>query len=171
MSAIISIIAAVYAKRQACAAKRQADAARGDAEPTFNYELHENRGQPPWGFRLKIRNHNRRPIRIKRVRVRVPNDLIVWASNDARPIEEIIEAARRPEIGAAFDVNLVIDGVSPNAALPAIHDQDFHVGLRTGASEKRRTVDGAIVVEWEYASGRASSQTVQIGLNLPIGTR
>ena len=170
MSAVISVLAAIYASRQARAAKRQADAARGDVEPTFHYELHQDCGRPPWSFRLKIRNHNRRPIRIKRVRVRVPSDLIVWDSNDSRPIREIIEAARRPESGAAFDLNLVMDGVSPYAALPTIYDHDFLVGLRAGTSEKRRLVNGAVVVEWEYASGKASSQTVQMSINLPIGT-
>ena len=87
-----------------------------------------------------------------------------------RPIREIIETARRPESGAAFDLNLVMDGVSPYAALPSINDHDFHVGLRAGTSEKRRLVNGAVVVEWEYASGKASSQTVQMSINLPIGT-
>jgi hypothetical protein len=71
--------------------------------------------------------------------------------HDSRPIREIIEAARRPESGAAFDLNLVMDGVTPCAALPTSYDHDF--GLRAGTSQKRRLVNGAVVVEWEYASG------------------
>ena len=166
MSAVISVVAAIYAGRQARAAKRQADAARGELEPTFHYELHGD----PWSFRLQIRNHNRRPIRIKRVRVRVPNDLIVWESHDSRPIRDIIKAARRLECGAAFDLNLVIDGVASYAALPTIYEHDFQFGLRADTSKKRRSAKGAVVIEWEYASGKASSQTVQISINLPIGT-
>jgi hypothetical protein len=170
MSAFISVVAAIYACRQARAARRWANAAYGDVPPRFYYELHEDSGRPPWGSRLKIRNHDRRPIRIKRVRVRVPNDLVVWDANDSRPIQAIIEAAGRPEKGAAFDINLVMEGVSPNAAFPAIYNHDFHVGLRAGTSEKKRLVNGAVLVEWEYAWGKASSQTVQISINLPIRT-
>jgi hypothetical protein len=85
----------------------------------------------------------------------MPNDLIVWDANDSRPIQAIIEAAGRPENGAAFDINLVMDGVSPNVAFPAIYNHDFHVGLRAGTSEKKRIVNGAVLVEWEYAWGKA----------------
>jgi hypothetical protein len=82
----------------------------------------------------------------------------------------MIKAARRLECGAAFDLNLVIDGVASYAALPTIYEHDFQFGLRADTSKKRRSAKGAVVIEWEYASGKASSQTVQISINLPIGT-
>src|SRR5262249_20750227 len=79
VSAVISVLAAWYAARQARAAKRQADAAHGDS-PTFHVEPHEDNGRLRWGFRLRVRNFNRRPLKVKRIRIRVPTGLIVCSA-------------------------------------------------------------------------------------------
>lgn len=148
-AAVISVGAAWYARAQAKAARRQADAAHGEVQPTFHYELHEDDDRPPWGLRLKVRNFNRRPLRLKRVRVSIPSDLIVWDpdANDPDTIERIIRDTVRPE-GAPFEINTTLDGVSPNANSPTVYDRDFHVGPRGNASDERRTVELPIVIEW-----------------------
>jgi len=172
VAAIISVVAAVYAGLQAKAAKRQADAAHGDVQPTFHYELDRDRGRPPWGFRLKVRNFNRRPLRLTRIRVTMPVDLIVWETDDddSSTINRIIRAAIKPE-GVPFEINVTLEGVSPNASTPAWYDHRFQVGLRTGASDKRRTVELPIAIEWEFASAEASPQTEKMIVKVPIGTQ
>jgi len=170
ISAIISVAAAVFASVQAKAAKRQAAAAHGEVQPTFHCELHEDNGRPPWGFRLKVRNFNRRPLRLKRVRVNIPPDLIVWADDDKPDtIREILRAATRRG-GAPFEIDTILEGVSPNVSSPTAYDHDFQVGPRGDASDERRTVELPIVIEWEFVSGEASPQTERMIVRVPIGT-
>ena len=170
-SAVIAVIAAIYAGRQARAAKRQADAAHGDVQPTFHYEVHEDNGRLPWGFRLKVRNYNRRPLRIKGVRVRIPNGLTVWDADDSSPdtIRKILEAAARPGGEATFKRDIILEGVSPNASSPNIYDSDFHIGPRHGGAVEKQILKLPITVEWEYASGTTSPQTEKMTVALPIG--
>jgi hypothetical protein len=169
-SAVIAVIAAIYAARQARAAKRQADAAHGEVQPTFHYDVHEDNGRPPWGFRLKIRNYNRRPLRVKEVRVRIPDDLTVWDPDDSGPdsIRKILEAAARPRGEASFKRDIVLEGVSPNAGSPTMYDSDFHIGPRHGGAVEKQVVKLPISIEWEYASGITSPQTEKMTVTVPI---
>src|SRR5262249_35807331 len=155
--------------RQARAAKRQADAAHGDVAPTFHVEPHEDNGRAPWGFRLKVRNFNRRPLKVKRIRIRIPTGLIVWDAQDTDPdtIRAIIKAAARNQGEVQFEIQQTLDGVSPNASSPTAHDHDFHIGLADGTTEERRTVQINLAIEWEYASGKASPEIEQMTLDLP----
>jgi hypothetical protein len=68
-----------------------------------------------------------------------------------------------------FEIGQTLDGVSPNASLPTTHDHDFHVGMRHGTSEERRTVQINLAIDWEYASGKASPEVEQMTVYLPIG--
>jgi hypothetical protein len=108
----------------------------------------------------EVRNFNRRPLRLKRARVSIPSDLLVWHKDDNDPdtIREIIAAARRPG-GASFEINQILEGVSPNASSPSVYDYDFRVGLEGRSSDDRRTVELSLVIEWEFASGDALPQT------------
>jgi hypothetical protein len=170
-SAVVAVVAAVYAANQARAAKRQADAAHGDVQPTFHTELHEDNGRPPWGFRLKVRNFNRRPLKIKRARIRIPDGLLIWESDDTDPdtIRAILEAAARSQGEASFEIEQILDGVSPNAGAPTNYEHDFHAGFRTGTSETRRILCVNLIIEWEYAAGKISPQTEAMTVDLPMG--
>src|SRR5690348_14902722 len=116
-AAVVSVIAAVVAIWQARSAKRQADAAHGEVAPTFHLRAFEDNGRPPWGFRLFVRNFNRKPLRLLRVRLSVPTDVIVWEEYDNSPdtVRKIIEAVVRKK-PAEFDLSIyeasVLEGVS-----------------------------------------------------------
>jgi hypothetical protein len=133
VSALIAVAAAVYAARQARAAKRQADAAHGDVQPTFHTELHEDNGRPPWGFQLSVRNFNRRPLRIKAARIRVPDGLIVWEAADTRPdtIRATIQAAARTG-EVSFPIEKILEGVSPTRVIRRSTIKIFTSGSKRG---------------------------------------
>ena len=170
-SAVVSVFAAIYAGRQARAAKRQADAAHGDVAPTFHTELHNDDGQTPWGFRLHVRNYNRRPLRIKRVRISVPAGLVVWDENaDESPLRSLLGAAARSQAEEFFEIEKILDGVAPNASAPTGYQHDFHAGFRAETSEKRRTVHINLTIEWGYASGQNTPQTEPMSVDLPMGS-
>jgi hypothetical protein len=85
---------------------------------------------------------------------------ITWDAVDSDPneIRRILEAAARASGEVPFNLNIVLEGVSPNASSPTPYDHDLHVGPRSQMTVARRIVTLPVTVEWTFASGNILPQ-------------
>lgn len=165
MALVFGAAAFWYSSRHAEEAKRQADAIRGDLPPNISLHPLPNRSgeaRPLPDFMLRIDNHNRRPIRITRVRTERPKRLGLVPYRVDAFRETLLGPLDRSHDDVPLD--LTVEGTPPGSAsfqavqIKLVLSSEAQAPKRRG----RRGKDGevAVRVDFEVLSETSEARSV-----------
>lgn len=162
MALVFAIAAFWYSSRRAEETKRHADAIRGDLPPNISLHPLPNRSgetRPLPDFMLRIDNHNRRPIRVTRLRTEKPKRLGLVPYRVDAFRETLLGTLDRSHDDVPLD--LLVEGTPPGSTSFQAVQIKLVLSSEAPAPKRRGKKDEvAVRVDFELLSDASESRSV-----------